>query len=168
VRRGRGRLGRGRRGGVGAEWCGAGLEAAAPGRPPARAPSRKLSASRLPLNPQSTPIPRQHRDVATCCWLPDSQRFLTAGPDKLVHMFDAGGARPAAAPAPCRAPAPLVAPRHPPARATPLPPSPPKPDPGRELHKWKRPLPVQDMALSPDGAYLILACSSDRKLQIVR
>lgn len=62
--------------------------------------------------------------------MPDGGRFITAGPDRLVHLFDA--------------------------RA------------GRELARWRRPLPVQDAVVSGDGAYLVLACSSDRKLQIVR
>ncbi len=39
---------------------------------------------------------------------------------------------------------------------------------GAELAKWQRPLAVQDMALTADGAYVILACSTDRLLQVVR
>ncbi len=34
----------------------------------------------------------QHRDAVTCCcWMPDSRRFLSAGPDKAIFMFDTAG-----------------------------------------------------------------------------
>jgi hypothetical protein len=37
---------------------------------------------------------------------------------------------------------------------------------GRELMRWRRQLPVQDMALTPDGAYVVLACG--HQVQVVR
>jgi hypothetical protein len=72
----------------------------------------------------------QHRDtVAAATWLPDSRRFFSSGPDRLLLLCDVTG---------------------------------------RELGRWRRPLAVQDLAATPDGRHLILACSTDRLLQVVR
>ena len=29
--------------------------------------------------------------VTCCCWMPDSRRFLSGGPDKAIIMFDTDG-----------------------------------------------------------------------------
>lgn len=72
----------------------------------------------------------QHRDtVAASAWMPDSRRFFSSGPDRLLLLCDVTG---------------------------------------KELGRWRRPLAVQDLALAPDGRHLILACSTDRLLQVVR
>jgi hypothetical protein len=126
----------------------------------------------------------QHRDAVTCCcWMPDSCRFLSAGPDKAIFMFDTEGnelqrwrrqhrvqvrrgqapqaaassqwrwrwccARGAPAPATRRAAALLQ-------RQAPC---------GTRLSDRLRRVP-QDMALVGGGSCLVVACSSDRQLQV--
>lgn len=132
-----------------------------------------------------------HRDaVSTAAWMPDGQRFLSAGPDKLLIMADIHGREISR----CAGMHMLqggvtvldaadMATSHWQQRgcqglANGLCCSSTRRQGIRPLNatagpvglpcRWKRRLAVQDMALSADGNLLVLGCSSERLLQIIR
>ena len=98
----------------------------------------------------------QHRETVTsCAWMPCSRRFLSGSIDKTILMFDTNGGAVFHVYVGSSIYPSTKAPWHPP-----LPP-------GNELQRYKRPYRIQDLAVTHDGSFLIMA-SSERQLHVLR